>query len=248
MIRNRYAGFEHGREVCGLIARKTKVRRGQGAFERRRGARAPVVPGRSQALGKTLEALARARSTPSGHHGRGNGDTAPPGFDARLPGGLGKCETGGTFLRNEVRARRRSGPRASCHGGSRAVRHGRVWTSSWRRFSAFGARETSTRRGLAWSAARGPKGDRYQDDGGDRGGYGAGAKAVDHRRPQSEPRDWPVNRKKANSETRQATRLRRHLRGIRSAKCCAACRSRGRHRRWRARRSPQPAACRRSVA
>src|SRR5262245_26731311 len=94
-----YARFEHRREIGRLITRETKVGAAK-ALEGRRRARPPVVPGGSEALGETLKALAR--------HVRHQGITVAEmaigrrRADAGLPGRLGKCEAGGTFLRNEV--------------------------------------------------------------------------------------------------------------------------------------------------
>ena len=51
------AGFEHGGEVGWLIARETEINVAQ-ALEGGQRVGAAVVPGRSQTLGETLEALA----------------------------------------------------------------------------------------------------------------------------------------------------------------------------------------------
>src|SRR5262245_7244546 len=99
MLCNGNAGFKHGREVGRLIAREAKVGAAK-ALERRRWARAPVVPGRGEALGETLEALARHVR----HQGIAVAEMAVRRrrTDAGLPRRLGKREAGGTFLRNEV--------------------------------------------------------------------------------------------------------------------------------------------------
>src|SRR5262249_58985962 len=121
----------------GHAGRKTREGAAR-ALQRRRGARAPIVPSRSEALGETLKALAR--------HVRHQGVTVAEmavgcGWaDAGLPGRLGKCEAGGTFLRNEVESGADKGLAQVAMMVAAASAAAVSGPAHGRRFSAFGAR------------------------------------------------------------------------------------------------------------
>src|SRR5262245_62171325 len=99
MLCHRNTRFKHGREIGGLLACETEVGTAE-AVERQHRARAALVPGGRQTLGKPFKALAgdvRHQSIPVAKVAvrRRRADTG-------LPGRFGKGETGGALLREEV--------------------------------------------------------------------------------------------------------------------------------------------------